>query len=75
MEWTSVEDKLPLDLKEAKRYESIQVIVRYMEDYEGENGKGVGVAFYTVGQSPYPWGKWSNDFSNVTHWMLLPLAS
>ena len=72
MKWISVKDELPLELEKAAKYESVQVIVKYMEDYEGENGEGVGVAFYTVGQSPYPWGKWSNDFGNVTDWMPMP---
>ncbi len=69
--WISVNDELPLSVKDAKKYESVQVIVKYMEDYEGENGNGVGVEFYTVGDKPRPWGYWS-EHKNVTHWQLLP---
>ena len=36
MNWISVEDKLPLDLDNASSYDSLQVIVKYMEDYHSE---------------------------------------
>lgn len=70
--WISINDRLPLDLNTESKYRTIQVIVKYMEDYEGENSNGVGVASYTVGQSPLPWGSWSNEFGNIIEWMHLP---
>ncbi|MEE8288950.1 MAG: DUF551 domain-containing protein [Nitrosomonadaceae bacterium] len=72
MEWISVDDKMPLEISEADKYESIRVIILYMENYEGENGNGVCVEFYTVGDKPSQWGSWSNHTGNITHWMPLP---
>ena len=72
MEWIKCSDRLPLEISKADEYESVQVNVLYMEDYEGENGNGVGVEFYTVGDKPRPWGIWSNHTGNITHWMPLP---